>query len=180
MAINEGTDQGIIDNLNTYLAKLNTGVSAWAVIEQDDSSRRDEIGYLKFNKKWQICLRRTSIKNLNSVEKEIDELEEEKTWAFKDAPEDLRLAGIDAIEILLDKINEELEILAPQLESAVAAVKPYADAFASGVVAPSSKSVPRAAAEQLGAKSMEAIIGIGEPSRPPTPSPVATKKLRLL
>lgn len=97
-----------IAEIDVVLKNLNLGITVWTAFRRDsgDSNKgdfnysSDEIGYTKCSGRWGICLRQV----FGDVSR--DE-EKEDIWLFNDAPRALRLAAIDHIVALLQKLSEE-------------------------------------------------------------------------
>ena len=97
-----------ISEIDAALKSLNLGITVWVKIrgegvdlERDNFSYwSDEIGYSKVSARWGICLRHVE----GDASADMQSTEE---WLFNDAPRALRLAAIDSIVELLQKLSEE-------------------------------------------------------------------------
>jgi prefoldin subunit 5 len=107
-----------ISEIDAALKKLNLGISAWVVINSarlDEDSGGDlhwteEIGYAKVNGKWGISLR-TWESGLGDGDDNVEES------LFNDAPRALRLAAIEKIPELLEKLSNEAVKTTQKLQS---------------------------------------------------------------
>lgn len=97
-----------ISEIDTALKMLNLGITVWMEFRGghgepdmgDETYWTDDIGYTKFGGRWGICLRHVEGDDSH------DEYRQE-IWLFNDAPRALRLAAIDHIVGLLQKLTEE-------------------------------------------------------------------------
>ena len=97
-----------ISQIDAALKMLNLGITVWTTIrggsgdphKGDFSYWSDDIGYTKFSGRWGICLRHLAGDNSEDVE-------DVEIWLFNDAPRALRLAAIDHLVGLLQKLSEE-------------------------------------------------------------------------
>ena len=95
-----------ITEIDSALKKLNLGVSVWVRIREGNGLPnqswywREEVGYDKTNSSWGIFLRKAD------GDYSYDD-EREEVWRFSDGPRALRIAALDFIPELIDKLSEE-------------------------------------------------------------------------
>lgn len=103
-AVSDELGMCIVD-LNAALKKLNLGVTKWIEIRGDEDPETgnfsvDYLGYAKVSGNWGIGLS-TMIGNYNH-----DPEGSSEQWPFNDGPRELRLAAIEKIPELLNKLSE--------------------------------------------------------------------------
>ncbi len=92
---------------DSLLQGLNLGVSAWVKLASGEWNGHwwsDEIGYAHVNDKWGLTLRQRKGRY-----DQPDELDDEKTWLFGQAPRALRVVGITRLPDLLDALLKQTE-----------------------------------------------------------------------
>jgi len=135
-----------IAELDAALKKLNLGVTTWVQVKacadpQTGDFEGDYLGYAKVGGKWGIALRKTS-GNCNWAP---DEPPEE--WLFNEGPRELRLAAIEKIPELLNKLSEAATKMAANVRERLGEAQQVAEAIK--LVANEPKS-SRAASKQTG------------------------------
>ena len=95
-----------VADLDAALKKLNLGVTTWIEVRRREDAQTgdysaDYLGYAKIAGKWGIALSRAA-GNLNYGP---DDGPEEE-WAFNEGPRELRLASIEKIPELLNKLSD--------------------------------------------------------------------------
>lgn len=99
----------IVENLNAALRTLNLGLESWVEFshgcrEGDDFYwSKDEIGYAKIDGKWGIALR------VSHGDDRYPEEDKGRTYAFGDAPRELRIRAVDFIPRLIQRLNKDAE-----------------------------------------------------------------------
>lgn len=105
-----------ISELDSALKRLNLGVSAWVAINAGNDLPEDgyfwseDIGYDKINNKWGIAIRTVSGNYMDP------DIEHSERWLFNDAPRSLRVAAVEKIPDLIDKLNKEAEATAKKIK----------------------------------------------------------------
>jgi hypothetical protein len=126
-----------ISEIDGALRNLNLGISVWVKIrgedvapERGDSSYwSDDLGYSKVSARWGICLRH--------VEGDADaDMQSTEEWLFNDAPRALRLAAIDCIVELLQKLSEEGQATTKRIREKLADAQEVASAVIKASRAP--------------------------------------------
>ena len=125
--INEASDvlRKTISALETTLKKLNLGVSAWVTIAEGgtkaaenrlgkigDSPWSREVGYTRLENYWCIALR--TVKATSTV---FGSKNEEKQWAFNDAPRWMRVEAVSKLPDLLERLAEQANDTAKKIKS---------------------------------------------------------------
>jgi hypothetical protein len=96
-----------IAEIDFALKKLNLGVIVWVPIHKNDGLPleswywSEDVGYAKIGSNWGICLRKVS----GDTETPFDDVVE--SWLFSEAPRVLRIAAIEKIPDLLEKLSEQ-------------------------------------------------------------------------
>jgi hypothetical protein len=96
-----------ITEIDAALKKLNIGVAVWVPIRKEDGAPqeswywREDIGYCKIGANWGISLRKIS------GDRDYPGDEQEEPWLFNDAPRILRIAAIEKIPELLERLSTE-------------------------------------------------------------------------
>jgi hypothetical protein len=127
-----------ISQIDTALKMLNLGITVWTEIRGghgnpdmgDETYWTDDIGYTKFGGRWGICLRH--IEGDDSHEEYKEEI-----WLFNDAPRALRLAAIDYIVGLLQKLTEEGVATTQKIKEKLADAQEVAEAVTQASRVPS-------------------------------------------
>jgi len=129
-----------VDTLDEALQKLNLGVGAWVPTWSNDADPNqvceyEEIGYAKVKGFWGICIRFT-IENL-APDPEV------KEWHFREAPRDMRIRSAKFLHRLIEKLNEDANLKACEIERNANDTEALANAIV--VAAETSKSRVKAA-----------------------------------
>lgn len=107
-----------ISVLDTALQHLNLGISTWVHVDIWDNGHGDfelqEIGYTKVGSKWGIALRTTQ----GNFETDPEGNSHEQ-WLFNDAPRGLRIAAIDKLPDLLEKLAEDAKATAGRIRDKI-------------------------------------------------------------
>jgi len=109
-SLNSATDRLnlAIQQLNDALKELNLGVSSWttfATWEDGPFSTEEQIGYDKWGGKWGIALRKI-FEDQSSANEQPEDV---TTWAFPEAPREMRIRAISHLHELLAKLIEDAE-----------------------------------------------------------------------
>lgn len=124
--INTASDQlnEQIKTIEEAIGSYNLGVSAWVDVRNVkktdytnmspvEYTRQESLGYEQENGKW--CLK---------VSAWIEEIETPAgTWRLLDAPREMRMAAVEAIPKLLEKLTEEAMKIAGRVEAQAARAK---------------------------------------------------------
>jgi len=98
-----------VSELDSAMTRLSLGIPVWVTIRKDDGLPdeswywSEDLGYAKVSGKWGFCLRK--VRGDHQAPDDIEDETEE--WLFKDAPRALRLASIEKIPELLEKLSSE-------------------------------------------------------------------------
>jgi len=116
-ALNEVSDSlgQQIAELDSALKKLNLGVTVWVPLRagvENNAYSYEGLGYAKVGGKWGVALR--------TFYQICDEPEEAEEWLFNDAPRRLRLAAIENIPELLEKLSQQAEETTQEIRCKVA------------------------------------------------------------
>lgn len=108
-ALNNSSDElgKVVTELDAALKSLNLGISSWVNFrawEQHPDWSCDQLGYSKVGGKWGVAIRTVSGDYLSPGDDKVD-----AEWAFNDAPRAMRIAAIDHIPELLEKLVKEVE-----------------------------------------------------------------------
>lgn len=111
-----------IAELDQILKKLNLGVGAWVTVQRfDDEDGRGgywehEVGYAKIGPTWGIAIRTADGNDQWPTDAKTEE------WLFGNAPRSLRIAAIDKLPELIERLvksaNDTAEKLQAKIESA--------------------------------------------------------------
>lgn len=103
-------------DLERPLNKLNLGVSAKVVVQrwssETEESGQVRLAYDKHSGKWGFMI--------EDIKEDSYGNEEYQSWAFKDAPRDLRLAAVEFIPPLLEELIQKSAELASEIRDKVA------------------------------------------------------------
>ena len=124
--------------LDQALKRLNLGVSTWVSIQGHDDHDTgqywsEDLGYTRVGRKWGIALRTTS-GNYNYPDG--DDLE---LWLFNDAPRRLRIAGIDRLPDLLQKLIVEANTSTKHIKDKTRKAQEFAEAIIASTTPVSSR-----------------------------------------
>ena len=129
--LNEASDKltALVARLDASLKKLNLGVFAWVVtsdegMNEDFFCYREKLGYAKIGSKWCIALM--------TEEGTHGETSEIKTWAFNEAPREMRLRSVSHIPALIAALDEQAQSLTEQLNIGIDNVAELAAALDGG------------------------------------------------
>ncbi|MGO8814981.1 MAG: hypothetical protein ACLQVG_10040 [Terriglobia bacterium] len=136
-------------DLDAALKKLNLGVATWLKIRERQNERSGDftnefLGYEKINGKWGISLSRV-IGNYNYGEDEASS----EDWLFNEGPRELRLAAIEKIPELLNRLSETATKMAADVREKLGDAQQVAEAIK--LVASQPKG-PRPAPEPTGGR----------------------------
>lgn len=110
--------------IEAVLKRLNLGISKWCVFgggeDQTGHYDRSEIGYAKVSGKWCLAIAERS----GYVQAPDDE--SFSSWAFNDAPRQLRIRAVKAIPKLIEALVEETEKVTEALETETTRAKEVA------------------------------------------------------
>ncbi len=129
-----------IAEIDAALKNLNLGITVWVKIRGEDADPErgdfsywsDDIGYSKVSGRWGICLRHVE-------GDEITQIQSTDSWLFNDAPRAIRLAAIDCIVELLQKLSEEGQATTQKIKEKLADAQEVASAVIKASRAPRSK-----------------------------------------
>ena len=115
--LNKASDElsKAIGPIETVFKKLNLGIAKWHIFygpfsDQDGDYHQTEIGYAKIGGKWCIALAEES-GNVNDPE-----YGSRTSWAFNDAPRQLRIRSVKEIPKLLEALVDEADKVTSELE----------------------------------------------------------------
>ncbi len=113
-----------ISDLDSALKKLNLGIPAWVSFRGNSDPNEgwywsEDLGYAKVGGTWGIALR--TVKGDGDPENETVE-----TWLFNDGPRPFRLAAIEVIPKLLEKLSSEADETAKKIRLRLAEVQEVA------------------------------------------------------
>jgi len=138
-----------IAEIDAALKSLNLGITVWVRIRGEDvdverdcySYWSDDIGYSKVSARWGICLRH--------VEGDASEdTQSTEAWLFNDAPRTLRLAAIDCIVELLQRLSEEGQATTQKIKEKLADAQEVASAVIKASRTPRPKAGTKSAENQ--------------------------------
>jgi len=118
--LNEVSDElgQCIAQIDASLKKLNLGITVWVRVDYWEADERGNhefweelLGYAKINGKWGVCLRRL---DGNLCDPDAAAQEE---WLFNDAPRLLRLAAIDRIPELIERLIAQAKLATTKIQS---------------------------------------------------------------
>ncbi len=124
----------LILQLESDLKKLNLGIEGWVMCHSESSINGDEmwsrlVGYAKVDGKWGIALR-LAYEDFSNPDRDSSD-----TKLFNEASRDLRIAAIDSIPDLLEKLTAAAEATVNEIKGKLGKVQQ--------VVAAVSAAVPR-------------------------------------
>jgi hypothetical protein len=113
----------LIAQLESELKKLNLGIEGWVQIDGGSSDPNGHewwsrnVGYAKVDGKWGIALRSAS------GDVRSPEYDDSDTKLFNEAPRDLRIAAIDKIPDLLEKLSAAAEATTKEIKGKLGKVQ---------------------------------------------------------
>ena len=117
--LNKASDElsRAIGPIEAVFKKLNLGIAKWHVFfgpfpDQDGDYHQLEIGYAKMGGKWCIALAEES----GNVHASDPDYGSRTSWAFNDAPRQLRIRAVKEIPKLLEALVEEADKVTSELE----------------------------------------------------------------
>ena len=127
-----------IATIEDALRRLNIGVEAWERVRGSDGDPQGEfwsehIGFAKVTGEWCIALRRTDGHHAFPGE------ESQEFWNFRDAPRSTRIAAVDQLPDLIDKLVKAAEKTAKRMQEKL----PEVEALAQAVTAAANEVAPR-------------------------------------
>jgi hypothetical protein len=138
-----------IEDLNAALRKLNLGVTAWVEVRAGDNPTPDDLswwsedlGYAKVENRWGVALRK-AFGDYNYPEEEQSE-----SWQFNDAPRLMRLAAIEKIPELLEKLSKEAVETTAKIKGKLAEAQEVAAVVKEAASGPKKSPFARPAQEQ--------------------------------
>jgi hypothetical protein len=129
--LNSATDRlnRAVASLDDSLRKLNLGIPCWVQFSLDEHGPlwfTEDLGYAKINGKWCIGLKKTD-GDINSDN--TDEITDETTWPFAEAPREMRIRAIVYLQKLIDRLDEEAANATKMLEAKSAEAEQLAKVF---------------------------------------------------
>lgn len=114
-----------VSQLDESLKRLNLGITGWVVIRSRGAEPPDyddyELGYAKVDSKWGLAIRR--------IYGDDEHEDVEGPWCFSEAKRDLRIASVDKIPELLEKLAKKTTETAEQLTEKTSEVRKYGSAI---------------------------------------------------
>jgi hypothetical protein len=133
-----------ISDLDSALKKLNLGIPAWVSFRGNSDPNEgwywsEDLGYAKVGGAWGIALR--------TVKGECGDPEGEsvETWLFNDGPRPFRLAAIEVIPKLLEKLSTEADETAKKIRLRLAEVQEVAAVVKKAAEEPLKRIIARGA-----------------------------------
>ena len=124
----------LIAELEAAIKKLNLGVEAWTRVSGTSSDggayTREDLGYAKVDGKWGIALRSVS------GHEAFDDSENCEETPFNEAPRHLRIAAIDKIPNLIDKLSAAAEATTKEISGKLDRVREVVTAVSGAAAAP--------------------------------------------
>lgn len=143
-----------ISSLDASLQRLNLGISAWVRVNEW-GDRTDyilhQLGYDRVGPRWGIALRATEG---NEAHDEVTRCDE---WLFNDAPRDMRVAAVEKLPELLEKLTHNAKLTAERIRNKTE----YAEQVASGIALP--PPPPRLPASLAGTPPPGSRSAVGAP-----------------
>jgi hypothetical protein len=132
-----------ISDLDSALKKLNLGIPAWVSFRGYSDPNEgwywsEDLGYAKVGGTWGIALR--TVKGYGDPEDETVE-----TWLFNDGPRPFRLAAIEVIPKLLEKLSSEADETAKKIRLRLAEVQEVAAVVRKAAEEPLKRVIARGA-----------------------------------